>query len=69
MGPCGPRQSQRLGFLPLRTLDGSRLGEDLGGDETSGFCALHLAVGAEVSEGWCWVPGPVVVRPVYAPAL
>src|SRR6266705_1453415 len=24
---------------------------------------------AYVENGWCWVPGPVVVRPVYAPAL
>ena len=24
---------------------------------------------AFIGAGWCWVPGPVVVRPVYAPAL
>src|SRR6267143_591862 len=38
-------------------------------DEPWGFAPFHYGRWAEVSEGWCWVPGPVVVRPVYAPAL
>src|SRR5882672_10995225 len=38
-------------------------------DEPWGFAPFHYGRWAEVSESWCWVPGPVVVRPVYAPAL
>jgi hypothetical protein len=38
-------------------------------DEPWGFAPFHYGRWAEVGEGWCWVPGPVVVRPVYAPAL
>jgi len=38
-------------------------------DEPWGFAPFHYGRWAVVDEGWCWVPGPVVVRPVYAPAL
>src|SRR6267154_1982114 len=38
-------------------------------DEPWGFAPFHYGRCAEVGGGWCWVPGPVVVRPVYAPAL
>jgi DNA segregation ATPase FtsK/SpoIIIE-like protein len=38
-------------------------------DEPWGFAPFHYGRWAEVSGSWCWVPGPVVVRPVYAPAL
>jgi hypothetical protein len=38
-------------------------------DEPWGFAPFHYGRWAFVDEGWCWVPGPVVVRPVYAPAL
>jgi hypothetical protein len=38
-------------------------------DEPWGFAPFHYGRWAEVDGGWCWVPGPVVVRPVYAPAL
>ncbi|HEV7968662.1 MAG TPA: DUF6600 domain-containing protein [Candidatus Acidoferrales bacterium] len=38
-------------------------------DESWGFAPFHYGRWAEVGGGWCWVPGPVVVRPVYAPAL
>jgi len=38
-------------------------------DEPWGFAPFHYGRWAEVSGAWCWVPGPVVVRPVYAPAL
>ncbi len=38
-------------------------------DEPWGFAPFHYGRWAEVGGGWCWVPGPVVVRPVYAPAL
>ena len=38
-------------------------------DEPWGFAPFHYGRWAEVGGGWCWVPGPRVVRPVYAPAL
>jgi hypothetical protein len=38
-------------------------------DEPWGFAPFHYGRWAFVSGGWFWVPGPVVVRPVYAPAL
>jgi hypothetical protein len=34
-----------------------------------GFAPFHYGRWAYVRGGWGWVPGPVVVRPVYAPAL
>ena len=38
-------------------------------DEPWGFAPFHYGRWAQIGGGWCWVPGPVVVRPVYAPAL
>jgi hypothetical protein len=38
-------------------------------DEPWGFAPFHYGRWAYVDTGWCWVPGPVYVRPVYAPAL
>ena len=38
-------------------------------DEPWGFAPFHYGRWAYVDDGWCWVPGPVYVRPVYAPAL
>src|SRR5229473_1969978 len=38
-------------------------------DEPWGFAPFHYGRWAVADGGWCWVPGPVVVRPVYAPAL
>ena len=38
-------------------------------DEPWGFAPFHYGRWAFVGASWCWVPGPVVVRPVYAPAL
>ena len=32
-------------------------------DEPWGFAPFHYGRWAEVGGGWCWVPGPVVVRP------
>ncbi|PXV59679.1 FecR family protein [Dyella jiangningensis] len=34
-----------------------------------GFAPYHYGRWAHVRERWCWVPGPIGVRPVYAPAL
>ncbi len=38
-------------------------------DEPWGFAPFHYGRWAEYDGGWCWVPGPMIVRPVYAPAL
>ncbi|HKW87982.1 MAG TPA: DUF6600 domain-containing protein [Candidatus Acidoferrales bacterium] len=38
-------------------------------DEPWGFAPFHYGRWAFVRARWCWIPGPVVVRPVYAPAL
>ena len=38
-------------------------------DEPWGFAPFHYGRWAVYGGGWCWVPGPIVVRPVYAPAL
>ncbi len=38
-------------------------------DQPWGFAPFHYGRWAYVGATWCWVPGPVVPRPVYAPAL
>ncbi|HZQ69028.1 MAG TPA: DUF6600 domain-containing protein [Terriglobales bacterium] len=38
-------------------------------DEPWGFAPFHYGRWAYAGNTWCWVPGPVAVRPVYAPAL
>jgi hypothetical protein len=38
-------------------------------DEPWGFAPFHYGRWAFASNRWFWVPGPVVVRPVWAPAL
>jgi len=38
-------------------------------DEPWGFAPFHYGRWAFAGNGWLWVPGPSVVRPVYAPAL
>ncbi|MGB0036955.1 MAG: DUF6600 domain-containing protein [Candidatus Acidiferrales bacterium] len=38
-------------------------------DEPWGFAPFHYGRWAYVGGYWGWVPGPLVVRPVYAPAL
>jgi len=38
-------------------------------DEPWGFAPFHYGRWAFAGAGWFWVPGPSVVRPVYAPAL
>jgi hypothetical protein len=38
-------------------------------DEPWGFAPFHYGRWAYVNNGWFWVPGPVVVRPIWAPAL
>jgi len=38
-------------------------------DAPWGFAPFHYGRWAYLSSHWCWVPGPIAVRPVYAPAL
>ncbi len=38
-------------------------------DEPWGFAPFHYGRWAFANRAWFWVPGPVVVRPVWAPAL
>ncbi len=38
-------------------------------DEPWGFAPFHYGRWAFANGGWLWVPGPSVVRPMYAPAL
>lgn len=38
-------------------------------DEPWGFAPFHYGRWAYFHRGWCWVPGPVAVVPVYSPAL
>lgn len=38
-------------------------------DAPWGFAPFHYGRWAYVGTTWCWVPGPVTPRPVYAPAL
>jgi hypothetical protein len=38
-------------------------------DEPWGFAPFHYGRWAFVTGGWFWVPGPVVVRPIWAPAF
>jgi hypothetical protein len=38
-------------------------------DEPWGFAPFHYGRWAFAGNGWVWVPGPSMVRPVYAPAL
>lgn len=38
-------------------------------DAPWGFAPFHYGRWAHLGGAWCWVPGPIVPRPVYAPAL
>lgn len=38
-------------------------------DEPWGFAPFHYGRWAYAGDSWCWVPGPVAVAPIYAPAL
>jgi hypothetical protein len=38
-------------------------------DEPWGFAPFHYGRWAYASDRWCWVPGPISARPIYAPAL
>ncbi len=38
-------------------------------DAPWGYAPFHYGRWASIRGNWCWIPGPIAVRPVYAPAL
>jgi hypothetical protein len=38
-------------------------------DTPWGFAPFHYGRWIFIDRGWCWIPGPLHIRPVYAPAL
>ena len=64
------RRRRRLGAVPLRPLGlGRALGLDLDRRRALGIRALPLRTVGLLGGRWFWVPGEMVRRPVYAPAL
>jgi hypothetical protein len=71
-GPCWRPRAVAVGWAPYRLghwVYVGRWGWTWVEDEPWGFAPFHYGRWAFVSNGWFWVPGPVVVRPVWAPAL
>ncbi|HEX3820890.1 MAG TPA: DUF6600 domain-containing protein [Candidatus Sulfotelmatobacter sp.] len=71
-GPCWRPRAIAGGWAPYRFGHWAYVGPwgwTWVEDEPWGFAPFHYGRWAFVSNGWFWVPGPVVVRPVWAPAL
>src|SRR5579863_8783191 len=71
-GPCWRPRGVAVGWAPYRYghwVFLGRWGWTWVEDEPWGFAPFHYGRWASVNGGWFWVPGPVVVRPVWAPAL
>ncbi len=71
-GPCWRPRAVVVGWAPYRYGHWTYVGPwgwTWVEDEPWGFAPFHYGRWAFVSNGWFWVPGPVVVRPVWAPAL
>ena len=71
-GPCWRPRAVALDWAPYRFGHWAWVGPwgwTWVEDEPWGFAPFHYGRWAFVSGGWLWVPGPVVVRPVWAPAL
>jgi len=71
-GPCWRPRALVAGWAPYRFGHWAWVGPwgwTWVGDEPWGFAPFHYGRWAFAGAGWFWVPGPVVVRPVYAPAL
>src|SRR5450432_4744403 len=71
-GPCWRPRSVVAGWAPYRYghwVFLGRWGWTWVEDEPWGFAPFHYGRWAFVNANWFWVPGPVVVRPVWAPAL
>jgi hypothetical protein len=71
-GPCWQPRGVVMGWAPYRFGHWVWVGPygwTWVEDEPWGFAPFHYGRWAFVNNGWFWVPGPVVVRPVWAPAL
>ncbi len=71
-GPCWRPRAVAVGWAPYRYGHWAYVGPwgwTWVEDEPWGFAPFHYGRWAFVGGGWFWVPGPVVVRPVWAPAL
>src|SRR5579871_3942602 len=71
-GPCWRPRAVVVGWAPYRYGHWTYVGPwgwTWVEDEPWGFAPFHYGRWAFVNSGWFWVPGPVVLRPVWAPAL
>ncbi len=71
-GPCWRPRAVVVGWAPYRFGHWAYVGPwgwTWVEDEPWGFAPFHYGRWAFVSNGWFWLPGPVVVRPIWAPAL
>ncbi len=71
-GPCWRPRAVVVGWAPYRFGHWVWVGPwgwTWVEDEPWGFAPFHYGRWAFVGSGWFWVPGPVVIRPVWAPAL
>jgi len=71
-GPCWRPRAVVVGWAPYRFGHWTFVGPwgwTWVEDEPWGFAPFHYGRWAFVGSGWFWVPGPVVVRPIWAPAL
>jgi len=71
-GPCWRPRAVVVGWAPYRFGHWVYVGPwgwTWVEDEPWGFAPFHYGRWAFVGNGWFWVPGPVVVRPIWAPAL
>src|SRR4029077_21157776 len=71
-GPCWRPRALVVGWAPYRFGHWIWVGPwgwTWVEDEPWGFAPFHYGRWAFAGAGWFWVPGPVYVRPVWAPAL
>jgi hypothetical protein len=71
-GPCWRPRAIGAGWAPYRFGHWTWVGPwgwTWVEDEPWGFAPFHYGRWAYANNGWFWVPGPVVVRPIWAPAL
>ena len=71
-GPCWHPRTVAVGWAPYRFGHWVWVGPwgwTWVEDEPWGFAPFHYGRWAFANNGWFWVPGPVVVRPIWAPAL